>query len=223
MGCLPTSENLKYLNFLSSYCKKNRIILIFDEIISGFRTDMWSVQNKKKIKPNITLLGKVLGGGLPIGLIGLDKHTSTIFKKLKKKVFFGGTFSANILTCFVSLRILQFLKKNKNLINQLIKNCSMIENKINNFTKNNKIDVKLYRYDTIMRIIFSKKNIQNRLQRDFLEKTKIKKQKLFFNYLRKEKIFYPTNGVILPPTTFSKQDAEYFIKIVCKGLLKYFK
>ena len=92
MGCLPNDNSKPYLKFLEKYCKKNRINFIFDEIITGFRSEKGSVQRKYNIKPDITLIGKILGGGLPIGAIGISKNIYQKIKKNKKNIFFGGTF-----------------------------------------------------------------------------------------------------------------------------------
>ena len=62
-GCLPDPEIEKYLKFLSVFSKKNKSILIFDEIITGLRTANGSVQNYYNIKPDISLFGKSYGGG----------------------------------------------------------------------------------------------------------------------------------------------------------------
>ena len=57
---------INYLKFLDSYCRKNNIILYFDEILSGIRINCSSVQNTFKIKSDISTFGKIIGGGMPI-------------------------------------------------------------------------------------------------------------------------------------------------------------
>ena len=70
-----------YLKFLEKYCKNN-ITLIFDEIITGFRSENKSVQNNYNLSPDITLIGKVLGGGTPISAIGITKKNIVKIKKI---------------------------------------------------------------------------------------------------------------------------------------------
>ena len=72
------------INFFKSNRIKysNKSILIFDEMITGLRTLKGSVQNYYNLKPDISLFGKSFGGGLPIGIIGLNKK---IEAKIKKK------------------------------------------------------------------------------------------------------------------------------------------
>ena len=71
-ACLPQYAK-KYLRFLDQYSRKNNIILIFDEMISGLRFDGSCVQDNLKLNPSITTFGKCLGGGLPIGIIAIKK------------------------------------------------------------------------------------------------------------------------------------------------------
>ena len=86
-ACLPLNDAAKYLKFLEDYCKRNKIVLIFDEIITGFRSHKFSVQNNYNIKPDITTIGKIFGGGLPIGIIGISKKVENKIKKKKIKFF----------------------------------------------------------------------------------------------------------------------------------------
>ena len=70
-GGFPKLENERYLQFLSKYCKKNNIIFFLDEIITGIRVNCSSVQNTLKLNSSISKFGKVMGGGAPLGVIGI--------------------------------------------------------------------------------------------------------------------------------------------------------
>lgn len=218
---LPNEESIKYLKKILEFCKRKKIIVIFDEIITGFRSQEWSVQRKNNFNPDITLLGKVIGGGSPIGIIGMNRVTA---KKIKdKKIFFGGTFSANNFTTHLGLSVAKYLKKNKKIVNQLINKCRNIQDQINLFIEQHDIDAKVYRYDSILRLVFSRNKVKNRYQRDFFE-NKIKKNKNFFiNYLFKNKVYYPSNGVILLPITVKDKEIKRIINILNSGLYKFFK
>ena len=65
-------------------------------MITGIRVDKFSVQKSLKLKPDLSTFGKIIGGGLPIGAIGLSKTVERKLSKQKNKVFFGGTFSGNL-------------------------------------------------------------------------------------------------------------------------------
>ena len=62
-GCLPT-EAKKFLKFLNDYCKKNKLILIFDEMITGLRFNCSSVQSQFYLEPSVSTFGKCFGGGI---------------------------------------------------------------------------------------------------------------------------------------------------------------
>ncbi len=222
MGSLPIENCKEYLKFLENYCKKNNIILIFDEIVSGFRFKNGSVQNKFKIKPDITIMGKVLGGGFPIGAIGITKKIKNKIDKLNKPIIFGGTFSANTFSVYSGLKTLEHLIKKKNLINNLIKNSNYFQNKINKFIQKNNLDLRVYRFDNMMRLVFTKEKINNRIQRDFLEKEKNINIINFKKFLLKNKIYYPPSGIIFLSTSAKKQNINLIIEIFCKGLKKFF-
>ena len=82
-ACLPLNNSKSYLKFLQNFCIKNNSALIFDEIITGVRSDKNSVQENYNIKPDITTIGKIVGGGMPIGIIGISKKLTERYKGKK--------------------------------------------------------------------------------------------------------------------------------------------
>ena len=80
-GGFPTEESEEYLKFLNNYCKKNNLILFFDEILTGIRINCSSVQSLYGIKTGLSTFGKIIGGGMPIGLVGIIME---VYQKLKK-------------------------------------------------------------------------------------------------------------------------------------------
>ena len=196
--------------------------ITFDEIISCFRIEKGSVQKKFNIKPDITLIGKILGGGFPISAIGISSKIYKKIQKLKIKIFFGGTFSGNAFSTLAGNNTISYIKKNTKLVNNLIKKCEFFENKVNNFIIKNNIDAKVYRFDTIIRIVFSKKKVNNRIQRDFFERKKSNSKNNFVKFLRKKNILYPRSGVILLSLANNMGDLNYIIDNVCIGLKKNF-
>ena len=219
-GCLPT-EAKKFLKFLNDYCKKNKLILIFDEMITGLRFNCSSVQNQFNLKPSISTFGKCFGGGLPIGIIGIKKDIIKKLDKNKKKIFFGGTFSGNSINTFIANRIVRYVYKNKkNIFDNLDKKSEFIQKEINLFLKKHNIDANCVRFSSMIRLVFTKKNIINRSQRDFFEKQKKKIVSEFRKYLFKNKIYYPSSGIIFIATSTSYKQINHFIKISKKAFKK---
>lgn len=219
-GCLPINESQEYLTFIYNFCKLNNILLIFDEIVTGLRTTKGSVHKKYNIKPSIVTLGKCIGGGMPIGVIGLSKEI--LIKLKKKKVFFGGTYSGNSISALVGYDLVKHILKRRNIIQSLNRKAKKIETEINSFLCKNKIKARIYRFESILRIIFSDKKILNRPQRDFLEKKNNKKKVKFLKFLYKEKIYLSTSGLIFISDQMKKVDINQIIFTFKKGFLRYF-
>ena len=221
-ACLPLGNTKNYLKFLENFCNKNNITLIFDELITGIRIRPGSIQKKYNINADITAIGKILGGGLPIGVIGISEKINKIIKKKNIKVFFGGTFSGNSLSSFVGNETLKFLFKNKKLFSNLNKKCFYFQKSLNQFIIKERIKAKVYRFDSILRIVFSKNEIKNRIQRDFFEKKNIPNIAKFRQYLLENNIYYPSNGVIFLSNSTSYKSINYVLKYIKFGLKKFF-
>jgi glutamate-1-semialdehyde 2,1-aminomutase len=118
-GCVPAE--VEYLKFLREIADENDALLIFDEVITGFRISLDSAQGYFHVKPDLTTLGKVIGGGFPIGALGgkrevmnLADHTRAAGKG--EYVWIGGgTFSMNPMSMTAGLATLRFLIQNPNL------------------------------------------------------------------------------------------------------------
>ena len=169
-GCLPIKAK-RYLEFLNKYSKKNNITLIFDEMITGLRFNGTSAQDQLKLNPSITTFGKCFGGGFPIGIIALKKEVLRKLKKNKKNIFFGGTFSANTINSYLSIKTVNYILKNKRKIfTDLEKKAVYLEKKINQFLTINNFDARCFRVSSMLRFIFTKKKLLIDLKEIFLKK-----------------------------------------------------
>src|SRR5512139_311932 len=116
----------EYLQILRSETKKLGALLIFDEVISCFRVALGGAQERFNIIPDLTTLGKIVGGGLPVGaLVGkreILEKTSPEKKRNKweKILIGGGTFSAHPLTAAAGLAMLSYLKDHRQKIYPLL-------------------------------------------------------------------------------------------------------
>ena len=149
---------------------------------------------------------------MPIGAIGVSEKINKIINKKNIKVFFGGTFSGNTLSTFVGNETLKFLSKNKKLFSDLNKKSQYFQKNLNQFIKKEDIEARVYRFDSILRIVFSSKTITNRLQRDFFEKKNIKNISRFREHLLDNKIYYPRNGIIFLSNSTSYKSINYVLK-----------
>jgi glutamate-1-semialdehyde 2,1-aminomutase len=107
MGVIEPNES--FLKKLRELTAKNGIVLIFDEVITGFRFTFGGYQNLIGIKPDLTCLGKIIGGGMPVGAIGGKRE---IMEKLAPMgdIYQAGTFSGNPLAMSAGTTTLNILK-----------------------------------------------------------------------------------------------------------------
>ena len=213
-GCLPLDAK-NYLKFLDEYCNKNNLILIFDEMITGLRYKCSTVQDEFKLNPSISTFGKCLGGGMPIGIIGIKANIAKKLNSSGKKVFFGGTFSGNSINMYVANKTVKYLINNKKKIfHSLNKKSIFLQNSLNNFFGENNLDAKCYKFSSMLRIVFSKKILKNRLQRDFFEKNNQSLINKFKAYLFDKNIYLSSSGIIFLATTTTEKDIKYLINTI---------
>jgi glutamate-1-semialdehyde 2,1-aminomutase len=92
MGCIPPAEG--FLRGIRDLCTKNGALLIFDEVMTGFRVAYGGAQSVFDIKPDITTLGKIIGGGMPIGAYGASRELMQLVSPLGP-MYQAGTLSGN--------------------------------------------------------------------------------------------------------------------------------
>ena len=113
-GFAPASK--EYLDMLRSETERLSALLIYDEVISGFRVALGGAQERFGIIPDLTTLGKIVGGGFPVGaLVGKKEILETTsperkVKKWEKILIGGGTFSSHPFTAAAGLAMLGYLK-----------------------------------------------------------------------------------------------------------------
>jgi len=122
-GCITPVDG--YLEGLQEFVRKNDSLLILDEIVTGFRMSFNGAMNYYKLEPDIFTLGKIIGGGLPIGAVCGKKEimkladvTNTNEKSTYCSIG-GGTFSANPLTMTAGYNTLKYLKNNPNVYEKI--------------------------------------------------------------------------------------------------------
>ena len=116
MGCVPPQEG--YLQFLRELTARYGAVLIFDEVMTGFRLSLGGAQQLYGIKPDLTTLGKIIGGGLPVGAYGGRAEIMEMIAPLGP-VYQAGTLSGNPLAMAAGLATLRHLKTHPEIFQQL--------------------------------------------------------------------------------------------------------
>ena len=116
MGCVPPAPG--FLEALRDLTRLHGALLIFDEVMTGFRVSFGGAQQLYGVRPDLTTLGKVIGGGLPVGAYG---GRADIMSKLAPlgPVYQAGTLSGNPLAVAAGLAMLRYLKAHPEVYGQL--------------------------------------------------------------------------------------------------------
>ena len=99
-----------YLNFLRATCNEHQSLLIFDEVMTGFRVAPGGVQEREAVTPDLTAMGKIIGGGLPVGAFG-GRAEVMDYLAPEGPVYQAGTLSGNPLAMSAGLASLRLLEE----------------------------------------------------------------------------------------------------------------
>jgi glutamate-1-semialdehyde 2,1-aminomutase len=110
MGCVPPASG--YLQALREITRREGAVLIFDEVMTGFRLSFGGAQELYGVTPDLTTLGKIIGGGLPVGAYGGPSEIMDLIAPLGP-VYQAGTLSGNPLAMAAGLAVLKYLRENK--------------------------------------------------------------------------------------------------------------
>lgn len=188
MGCiLPQNGFLKGLRKL---CNEHRAVLIFDEVMTGFRVGLNCAQGLYNIKPDLTTFGKIIGGGLPVGAYGGRKDIMECVAPLGK-VYQAGTLSGNPLAMAVGLKTLELLAR-PNTYDTLENLGQELEDGLRQAASEHNIPVQINRVGSMFSFFFSEKPVTD------AESARLANRKLF------NRVFHHmlANGVYLAPSAF---------------------
>jgi glutamate-1-semialdehyde 2,1-aminomutase len=118
MGCVPPARG--YLEALRAITARDKALLIFDEVMTGFRLAFGGAQELCGIKPDLTTMGKIIGGGLPVGAYGGPSEIMDLVAPLGP-VYQAGTLSGNPLAMAAGYATLSYLRDHKDVYPELDK------------------------------------------------------------------------------------------------------
>jgi len=110
MGCVPPARG--YLEALRAITQRDKAVLIFDEVMTGFRLAFGGAQELYTITPDLTTMGKIIGGGLPVGAYGGPSEIMDLVAPLGP-MYQAGTLSGNPLAMAAGLATLRYLREHK--------------------------------------------------------------------------------------------------------------
>jgi len=213
---LPNDD---YLNRLRRLTDDYDILLIFDEVITGFRLALGGAQERYRIKPDMTTLGKILGGGFPIAAFGGRKEIMQHLSPLGK-VYQAGTFSGNPLSVSTGYAVLQTLHKNQDEIYpKLERNCEELKKVLVDLTSTYHIEAQVNSIASMFQIFFASHPITDYVT---AKSSDTKKFSIYFRELLKQGVFIPPSQfeTCFLSTAHSKDDLESTIEAFDNALRK---
>lgn len=127
MGVVPPKEG--FLQFLRDITNEYGALLIFDEVITGFRLGLGGAQEYYNVKPDLTTLGKIIGGGMPVGAYGGRRDIMEMVAPLGA-VYQAGTLSGNPIAMTAGLETLTILANNPSIYDDLEKKAEYLETEL---------------------------------------------------------------------------------------------
>ena len=158
MNCVIPSSN--FIKKLRTLCNKYKSILIFDEVMTGYRVSIGGAQKIYKVKPDITTLGKIVGGGMPVGVFGGNKKYMDKLSPVGP-IYHAGTLSGNPIAMTAGIKTIEILSR-KNFYNNLENKTKKLMLGLQNAAKKHDIDFQINYSGGMFGFFFTdKENISN--------------------------------------------------------------
>lgn len=153
MGCITPLKG--FLEGLRNLCTANGALLIFDEVMTGFRLAKGGVQELYNVDADIACFGKVIGGGLPVGAFAARNEIMNYLAPIGP-VYQAGTLSGNPLAMAAGLAMLQEINADATLFQRLDEKTKYLENGIRKALVENKVDFTINRVGSMISVHFDK-------------------------------------------------------------------
>lgn len=153
MGCVPPKEG--FLQSLRQLCDENNALLIFDEVMTGFRLSKGGVQELYNVVADIVCFGKVIGGGLPVGAFAGRNEIMNYLAPIGP-VYQAGTLSGNPLAMAAGKAMLEALNNDDEIFTRLEEKTAYLHQGIHKVLTENKIDFTINRVGSMISVHFDK-------------------------------------------------------------------
>ncbi len=214
MGCIVPEPG--FLEGLRQICDENGMLLIFDEVMTGFRLAAGGVQERLGVNADLVTYGKVIGAGMPVGAFGGRKEIMEHIAPLGK-VYQAGTLSGNPIAMIAGLTLLKELNKHPEFYTNLENKGNRLHNGLDQVLKESGIPYVINHIGSMISVHFSEKPVVN--FQDAMECDNAFFAKFFHAMLKR--------GVYLPPSAFetwfisdalSEEDIEFTVNAVRESL-----
>lgn len=189
MGCIPPDPG--FLQGLRKLCDQHQTVLIFDEVMTGFRLARGGAQERYNVWADLVTFGKIIGGGLPVGAFGGKKEIMDVISPVGP-VYQAGTLSGNPLAMNAGFAQLSVLEKHPELYVELEEKTDYLEKGLREVLSEKGVPFQMNRVGSMISIFFTDEKVSG-----FKTASKTDQEffKLFFHEMLKR-------GIYLPPSPF---------------------
>ena len=180
-----------FLEFLREITRKNSALLIFDEVITGFRLAKGGACEYFGIEPDLITVGKIVGGGMPLAAYGGKKEIMSYISPLGD-VYQAGTLSGNPVATAAGIATLEVLFENPDIYKRIDENTKLLADGIENIINTNEKRVHINRIGSLMSVFFTSQNVKS--YKDVLT-CDLDKYARYYSFLRE-------NGIYIAPSQF---------------------
>jgi glutamate-1-semialdehyde 2,1-aminomutase len=196
MGCVPPVNG--FLGKLRDVCTKHGALLIFDEVMTGFRLARGGAQEKYGIKPDLTTLGKVIGGGMPVGAYGGRREIMELVAP-SGPMYQAGTLSGNPVAMAAGLEMLAQIEKTPELYTKLEARTAQFDEGLRTIIKGNGYPVTINRVGSMFTLFFTDKQV---VDYDTAGTSDTKRFAAYFRSMLEQ-------GIYLPPSQYEAAFVSY--------------
>ena len=189
MGCIPPKDD--FLQKLRTLCDQHEILLVFDEVMTGFRLAAGGVQELYNVNADIVCFGKVIGGGLPVGAFAARNEIMNYLAPIGP-VYQAGTLSGNPLAMAAGLAMLKHLNNDRTIFNRLAEKTEYLHQGMEKALLANNIKHTINRIGSMISIHFESHEV---LDFETAAKANNETFKKFFHGMLKE-------GIYIAPSAF---------------------
>jgi len=215
MGVILPSE--AFLTELKKTAEKCRALLIFDEIITGYRLALGGAEEYYGVRPDIVTLGKVLGGGFPISAVVGKKKVMESFSPLGG-VYEAGTFSGNPISVSAAIATLSELEKQRSrLYNNLEGSTSELVKNLRELFTDKNLQVQINQVASMFTIFFTNTSVTDSKKALTSDKTKFNS---FHQSLLRKGVFFPPSQfeTCFVSSAHTEEDLEHTVEAVASAL-----
>jgi glutamate-1-semialdehyde 2,1-aminomutase len=189
MGVVVSDKN--FLKMVRDICSMNNTLLIFDEVITGFRLQIDGAQGYYDIQPDLTTFGKIIGGGMPVGAYGGKREIMECVTPAGN-VYQAGTLSGNPIAMAAGITELTILKENRGIYDNINKMGEYYRKNIKNLIEKYNKNAQVTGIGSLSCIFFTKQEVRNYYESKTSDTRKFAQ---YFNYMI-------NHGIYMAPSQF---------------------